>query len=81
MMALMLTLGLPLLACLLMMAVLGYLGLHVLKREVIFIDIAVAQVAGIMGAKRTSEIILMCHPLLLTGVKLSFNIYESPDKK
>jgi len=39
--------GLPLLACLLMTAVLGYLGLHVLKREVIFIDIAVAQVAAL----------------------------------
>jgi len=41
------TLGLPLLACLLMIAVFGYLGLHVLKREVIFIDIAVAQVAAL----------------------------------
>ena len=41
------TLGLPLFACLLMIAVLGYLGLHVLKREVIFIDIAVAQVAAL----------------------------------
>lgn len=41
------TLGLPLLACLLMTAILGYLGLHVLKREVIFIDIAVAQVAAL----------------------------------
>ena len=41
------TLGLPLLACLLMIAVLGYLGLHVLKREVIFIDIAVAQIAAL----------------------------------
>jgi zinc/manganese transport system permease protein len=30
-----------------MIAVLGYLGLHVLKREVIFIDIAVAQVAAL----------------------------------
>ena len=36
-------LALPFLACLLMTAILGYLGLHVLKREVIFIDIAVAQ--------------------------------------
>ena len=47
MMELVTTLGLPLLACLLMTAVLGYLGLHVLKREVIFIDIAVAQVAAL----------------------------------
>ncbi len=41
------TLGLPLLACLLMTGILGYLGLHVLKREVIFIDIAVAQVSAL----------------------------------
>ncbi len=47
MMGLISTLGLPLLACLLMTAVLGYLGLHVLKREVIFIDIAVAQIAAL----------------------------------
>lgn len=41
------TLVLPFTACLLMTAVLGCLGLHVLKREVIFIDIAVAQVAAL----------------------------------
>ncbi len=40
-------LGLPFLACLLLTTMLGYLGLHVLKREVIFIDIAVAQVAAL----------------------------------
>lgn len=40
-------LGLPLLACLLLTGILSYLGLHVLKREVIFIDIAVAQVAAL----------------------------------
>jgi len=30
--------------------------------------IAVAQVAGVMAAKRTHELIPMCHPLLLTNV-------------
>ncbi|MBA4181625.1 MAG: cyclic pyranopterin monophosphate synthase MoaC [Anaerolinea sp.] len=30
--------------------------------------IAVARVAGIMAAKRTSELIPMCHPLPVTGV-------------
>jgi zinc/manganese transport system permease protein len=40
-------LGLPFLACLLLTVMLGYLGLHVLKRGVIFIDIAVAQVAAL----------------------------------
>ena len=34
--------------------------------------LAVAQVAGIMGAKRTSELIPMCHPIVLTGVDLAF---------
>ena len=34
--------------------------------------LAVAQVAGIMAAKRTSEIVPMCHPLALTGVDLRF---------
>jgi len=42
-------LGLPFLACMLLTGMLGYLGLHVLKREVIFIDIAVAQVAALGG--------------------------------
>jgi cyclic pyranopterin monophosphate synthase len=34
---------------------------------------AVAQVAGIMGAKKTSDWIPMCHPLALTGVNISFS--------
>ncbi len=40
-------LALPLAACLMMTMILSYLGLHVIKREVIFIDIAVAQVAAL----------------------------------
>ncbi|MDS1029976.1 cyclic pyranopterin monophosphate synthase MoaC [Bacillota bacterium LX-D] len=36
--------------------------------------LAVAQVAGIMGAKKTSEIIPMCHPLMLSGCDLSFQL-------
>lgn len=35
--------------------------------------LAVAQVAGIMGAKKTSEWIPMCHPLPLKGIDISFN--------
>ena len=35
-----------------------------------------AQVAGIMAAKRTWELIPMCHPLPLTGVDLTFTLYE-----
>lgn len=34
--------------------------------------LAVAQVAGIMAAKRNSDLIPMCHPLLLTKVDISF---------
>ena len=38
--------------------------------------LAVAQVAGIMAAKRTSDVIPMCHPLQLTGVNISFLFEE-----
>ncbi len=38
--------------------------------------LSVAQVAGIMAAKKTSELIPMCHPLNITSVEMSFN----PDK-
>ncbi|MBM4765371.1 cyclic pyranopterin monophosphate synthase MoaC [Bacillus sp. B15-48] len=34
--------------------------------------LAVAQVAGIMACKKTSEIIPMCHPIPLTGIDISF---------
>lgn len=36
----------------------------------------VAQVAGIMGTKRTADLIPMCHPLSLTNAKLSFDTDE-----
>lgn len=36
--------------------------------------LAVAQVAGVMAAKRTHELIPMCHPLLLTDVALEFEL-------
>lgn len=39
--------------------------------------LAVAQVAGIMGAKQTPSLIPMCHPLLLSGVDLSFVLDEA----
>src|ERR687896_181347 len=39
--------------------------------------LAVAQVAGIMGAKRTPDLIPMCHPLPITGVDLSFELDEA----
>ena len=36
--------------------------------------LAVAQVAGVMAAKRTSELVPMCHPLMLTGVDVRFTL-------
>ena len=38
--------------------------------------LAVAQVAGIMGAKATPAIIPLCHPLPLSGVDLRFTLDE-----
>jgi cyclic pyranopterin phosphate synthase len=38
--------------------------------------LTVAQIAGIMGAKRTSDIIPMCHPLMLSGVNLDLSLDE-----
>jgi cyclic pyranopterin monophosphate synthase len=39
--------------------------------------LAVAQVAGIMAAKQTPQIIPMCHTLLLTGVELAFALEDA----
>ncbi|MDQ3811748.1 MAG: cyclic pyranopterin monophosphate synthase MoaC [Chloroflexota bacterium] len=36
--------------------------------------LAVAQVAGIMAAKRTPELIPMCHPLPISGVDMAFDL-------
>src|SRR5690625_184606 len=35
--------------------------------------LAVAQVAGIMAAKNTANIIPMCHPILLSGINITFD--------
>ena len=39
---------------------------------------AVARIAGIQAAKRTSDLIPLCHPLMLTSVKVELGI-EAPD--
>ena len=36
-----------------------------------------AQIAGIMGAKRTPELIPMCHPILMDGVDMKLALDES----
>ena len=38
--------------------------------------LTVAQVAGVMGAKRTPELIPMCHPILIDGINLSLHLDE-----
>ena len=35
-----------------------------------------AQIAGIMGAKKTPDIIPMCHPIMLSGVDIEFEMNE-----
>jgi len=42
--------------------------------------LAVARVAGIMAAKNTHLLIPMCHPLLLTSIKVDFKINEIESK-
>jgi cyclic pyranopterin phosphate synthase len=42
--------------------------------------LAVAQVAGVMGAKRTPDLIPMCHPILLTSVDVGFKEESQPDR-
>jgi cyclic pyranopterin phosphate synthase len=39
--------------------------------------VAAAQIAGIMAAKRTSELIPLCHPLPLTHVDVSVEVGDS----
>ena len=42
--------------------------------------LAVAQVAGIQAAKRTWELIPLCHPLPLTGVDIAFELTDAAVK-
>ena len=39
--------------------------------------LTVAQIAGVMGAKRTPDLIPMCHPILMDGIDLSLHLDES----
>lgn len=38
--------------------------------------LSIAQIAGIMGAKKTSELIPLCHPLMLTGIDMKLTLEE-----
>ncbi|WP_294136358.1 cyclic pyranopterin monophosphate synthase MoaC [Sphingobium sp.] len=39
--------------------------------------LAVARVAGIMAAKRTADLIPLCHPIALSAVNIDFDLDES----
>ena len=39
--------------------------------------LTVAQIAGVMGAKRTPDLIPMCHPILMDGIDLELKLDEN----
>jgi len=41
---------------------------------------SVARVAGIMGAKRTPDLIPMCHPLNITSIEISLTPVKNPSR-
>jgi cyclic pyranopterin phosphate synthase len=43
--------------------------------------LSVAQVAGVMGAKKTPDLIPMCHPILLASIDISFKEEPQPDRQ
>ena len=42
--------------------------------------LGIARIAGIMSAKKTSELIPLCHPLMLTKVSVDFEIDDQTNK-
>lgn len=42
--------------------------------------LGVARVAGIMGVKRTSDLIPMCHPMTLGKCSVDFNVFEEENE-
>ncbi len=40
--------------------------------------LAVARIAGIMGAKRTPDLVPLCHPIAITGADVTFRWEEAP---
>jgi len=62
----------PLIACVLLLLVTSYFGIHVLKREIIFIDIALAQIAVLGGvAAMFLEHKLNTHEVMIGNLYLS----------
>jgi zinc/manganese transport system permease protein len=82
--------GLPLLACLAVSGILVYLGMHVIERKVIFVDLALAQIAalGVMWAilmgydHETDTLAVTLYSLAFTGVgALVFSITRTHHEK
>jgi len=42
--------------------------------------LAVARIAGIQAAKKTSDLIPLCHPLMLTSVKVDFDLDQAGNR-
>ena len=42
--------------------------------------LAVARVAGIMAAKKTSEIVPLCHPIAISKVSVDLTVYDGPNR-
>lgn len=42
--------------------------------------LGVSRVAGIMGSKQTSNLIPMCHPLMINGANIEFELDENDNK-
>lgn len=40
--------------------------------------LGIARVAGIMAAKRTSDLVPLCHPVALTRVAVEFSLHRAP---
>jgi cyclic pyranopterin phosphate synthase len=53
------------------------IGSHEIAKGNVF---AAARLAGILAAKKTAEIIPLCHPLFLTHCEVSFVVPESEDR-
>ena len=41
--------------------------------------LAVARIAGIMAAKRTPDLVPLCHPLAISGVEVSLDVVDGAD--
>ena len=50
---------------------------NTLKKGDVF---SVARIAGIMAVKKTSDLIPLCHPLMVTGIQVDFALFEKKEK-